>query len=132
MLRIATLLIVLAACPAPASTPGPAPTPTEPTPTTPPTPTPPTPTQSGAALTSKDACTTDADCTITMFSGCCACPGCDQPSVHSTKELAAAQQVCQAVRCDMERCKTMMCKPGEPAETFTAACQNNVCIGLRK
>jgi hypothetical protein len=134
MLRFASIaLLVLAACP---SSPPPttSPTPTTPTPTpTEPTPTEPTPTQSGtAALTSQDACTADADCTITMFSGCCACPGCDQPSARSTATLAASQDQCKAVRCDMERCKVMLCKQGDPATSFVAKCENNVCVGHRK
>jgi hypothetical protein len=133
MSRFASIaLLVLAACP---SSPPPttSPTPTTPTPTEP-TPTEPTPTQSGgtAALTSQDACTTDADCTITMFSGCCACPGCDQPSARSTATLAQSQDQCKAVRCDMERCKVMLCKQGEPATSFVAKCENNVCVGHRK
>ncbi|MGE0398014.1 MAG: hypothetical protein AB7T06_15040 [Kofleriaceae bacterium] len=132
MSRFVPLLFVLAACPASPPPPSPTPTPTEPTPT--PTPTEPTPTPSPSAeLTSADACTADADCTISNFAGCCACPGCDvgPPTAHSTTALAAAQQQCQAVRCNMDRCKTLLCKPGEPAANFTAACQNNVCVGVR-
>ncbi len=135
MLRFAPLLVLLAACPNPAPAPAPTPTP-EPTPTPTPDPTP-TPTPAPAPtpeLTSTDACTADADCVITNFAGCCACPGCEQgaPTAHSTKAAAAAQQQCQAVRCNMDRCKTLLCKPGEPAASFTAACQNSVCVGVRK
>lgn len=128
MLRLASLALVLSACPAspppppPRADPPPAPAPTEP---------PPAPSGS-PALASTDACTTDADCEITTFSGCCACPGCDQTSVRSKPELAAAQQMCHAIRCDMERCKSMLCKAAEPIERFAAACQNNVCVGVRR
>ncbi|MFN0250486.1 MAG: hypothetical protein ACKV2T_26635 [Kofleriaceae bacterium] len=129
MLRLATIaLLALAACP---SSPPPTTSPT-PTPTPMPDPTP-APTPSGTAeLTSQDACTADADCTITMFSGCCACPGCDQPSARSTTTLAASQDQCKAVRCDMERCKVMLCKQGDPATSFVAKCESNVCVGHRK
>lgn len=122
-------LVVIAACPAPP----PSTTTSTPPPSMTPAPTP-TPTQSGstAELTSKDACTADADCVITSFSGCCACPGCDQPAARSSKELAASQKQCELVRCDMDRCKAMLCKAGEPTTSFTAACENQVCVGRRK
>jgi hypothetical protein len=71
---------------------------------------------------------------VTNFAGCCACPGCEQgtPSARSTKQLAAAQNQCQLVRCNLDRCKAMLCKSGEPASKFTAACQHGVCVGVRK
>jgi hypothetical protein len=133
MIRFVPLAFLLAACPA-SPPPTVTPTPTEPTPVEP-TPVEPAPAQGAVAeLTSKDTCTADADCTITNFAGCCACPGCEQgpPLAHATKELAAAQQQCQLVRCDMDRCKTMLCKPGDPAEKFTASCRDGVCVGTRK
>lgn len=145
MLRIVPVAVAvalalgLAACPStppgPSTSPTPEPTPT-PAPDPTPTPTPdPTPTPAPTAeLAGTDACTTDADCVVTNFAGCCACPGCDQgaPTARSTTELAAAQKQCQVVRCNMARCKAMLCKPGESASAFAAACQNNVCVGVRK
>lgn len=119
------ILVGLTACPA---SPTPAPTPSSPAPTPTPTPT------ETAELTSTDACTTDSDCVVTNFAGCCACPGCQQgaPSARSTASLTAAQQQCAVIRCDMDRCKTMLCKPGELADRFAAACRANVCVGVRK
>jgi hypothetical protein len=111
----------------------------DPSPSTAPSPPPPTPTTPASpppGVTSQgDACTTDADCVVTNWAGCCACPQCSvaDPTARSTSALAAEQQQCAVMRCDLNICNIAgMCPPGEAAELFTPVCRANVCVGVRR
>jgi hypothetical protein len=114
-------LVVLAACGAhPAPAPATAPAPVTPAPIEP-------------AI--GDTCTADADCVVTNFPGCCACPQCNvaQPRARSKSELAREQQTCTVVECDMHACDIGgMCPPGEDAAHFTAHCTNQVCVAVHR
>lgn len=82
-----------------------------------------------------DKCATDADCVVTNFPGCCACPQCSkaEPRALTNAALAAEQKKCTVVRCNMAICNTAgMCPPGEDASHFVARCRAGECDMDRK
>lgn len=80
-------------------------------------------------------CATDADCVVTNFAGCCACPQCSKaaPRALTRAALAAEEAKCQVVRCNTAMCDTAgMCPPGEDAAKFVGRCRANACALERK
>jgi hypothetical protein len=87
---------------------------------------------SGPATT---VCVTDADCVVTNFPGCCACPQCSKgpPRALTAPALAEEQDSCQTVKCDLNRCALAgMCPPGEDASKFVGRCRASECVLERK
>ena len=85
--------------------------------------------------TGGDACTADADCIVTNFAGCCACPQCaiGQPVARSRDAEQKAEQVCTVVECDRRACDIGgMCPPGEAADHFVARCADRVCVAAHR
>ncbi|MBL8624490.1 MAG: hypothetical protein JNK64_24495 [Myxococcales bacterium] len=81
-----------------------------------------------------DACTADADCVVTNFPGCCACPQCStaDPVARSRTAAAQAEAACAAASCDASICAIAgMCRPGETAAHFTPRCCGGACVGVR-
>ena len=88
----------------------------------------------GDTMSAGDACTADADCLVTNFPGCCACPQCStaDPVARSRTAAAQAEAACAAASCDASICDVAgMCPPGEPAAHFTPRCCAGVCVGAR-
>ena len=81
-----------------------------------------------------DACAGDADCVVTNFPGCCACPQCAiaDPVARSRTAAAQAEAACAVASCDASVCGVAgMCPPGEPAADFTPRCCAGACVGVR-
>lgn len=81
-----------------------------------------------------DACAADADCVVTNFPGCCACPQCATaaPVARSRAAAAQAEAACAVASCDASACDVAgMCPPGEPAAHFTPRCCAGACVGVR-
>jgi len=81
------------------------------------------------------ACATDADCVVTNFPGCCACPQCSKgpPRALTAAALAAEQANCQTVTCEPDTCGLAgMCPPGEDASKFVGRCRASECVLQRK
>jgi hypothetical protein len=136
MHRLAPLLVLLfLACPGNQSQPTKKVEPT-PSPTLPKKPVVPgTPAIASDIKSYGDRCESDADCLITTFNGCCACPQCSigEPAARSRIEQKRAEEVCGIATCDMKICDVAgMCLPGEAAGKFLAKCSNEQCIGIRK
>ncbi|MBX3160222.1 MAG: hypothetical protein KF773_29940 [Deltaproteobacteria bacterium] len=99
----------------------------------PPPPSPSSPSTEAAAP--GDACTRDADCVVTNFAGCCACPQCSvgAPTARSLAELARAQDQCKVMRCNTTVCDLAgACPPGEAADRFAPVCRAGTCAGVRR
>ena len=82
-----------------------------------------------------DACTADADCVVTNFPGCCACPQCSvgRPTARSRSALATAEQVCTVAECDGHACDVGgMCPPGESADHFVPHCTAGTCTATHR
>lgn len=80
-------------------------------------------------------CATDADCIVTNFPGCCACPQCAKgpPRALTTSELAAEQANCITVTCEPNACaRAGICPPGEDASRFVGRCRATACELERK
>lgn len=85
-------------------------------------------------MSAGDACAADADCVVTNFPGCCACPQCStaDPVARSRTAAAQAEAVCAVTTCDASICAIAgMCRPGEPAAHFTPRCCGGACVGVR-
>ncbi|MBP6838712.1 MAG: hypothetical protein KA190_15565 [Kofleriaceae bacterium] len=87
-----------------------------------------------ATTSAGDTCAVDADCVVTNFAGCCACPQCAvvDPRPRSRAALAAEQAACPSPCPFSMVCATGgMCPPGEPSDHFVARCQAAVCAAVR-
>jgi hypothetical protein len=74
-----------------------------------------------------EACRSDDDCTVTDFTGCCACCGCSTPYAIRRDELARQQDLCAIVDCDFSGCdEECAACPIEPLGT--AACEDGRCV----
>jgi hypothetical protein len=77
-----------------------------------------------------DTCQGDADCVVTNFAGCCACPQCSigPPRALSRAALRAEQEGCKDAVCNTARCGVAgICPPGEDASRFAARCRDGAC-----
>ena len=82
-----------------------------------------------------DSCTSDTDCTVSNWPGCCACPQCStgEPIARSTAGLAAARDQCKLVRCNTSICDLAgACPPGQDASAFVPTCRAGTCVGVRR
>jgi hypothetical protein len=76
------------------------------------------------------SCTSDADCVVTTFGGCCACCP-DTPRAVPASKLEAQRTSC--ARADCATCSDRIdCPKTEPVSAFVARCQDGTCAALRK
>ncbi|MFO1518792.1 MAG: hypothetical protein U1F57_03875 [bacterium] len=83
----------------------------------------------------ESSCRQDADCEVTNFPGCCACPQCwkGPPRAVNRDWLKLQQNICAVASCDGSHCNIAgMCPPGEDASHFTARCKAAECALERK
>jgi len=96
----------------------------------------PPPASAGSEARSEgDACTRDADCVVTNFAGCCACPQCavGEATARSREAQTRAEEKCQLVRCNLHRCQgEVACPPAEDAALFEPKCRDAKCVGVRR
>jgi hypothetical protein len=88
--------------------------------------TPPGRTPSGGYI----SCSSDAECVVTTFSGCCACcPG--EPRAVPSAKLEAQQNRCAAAGCPA--CSDRLeCPKASPVASFVAKCNDGTCAAVPK
>jgi hypothetical protein len=92
----------------------------------------PDPAPAEVALTGEDACTSDADCLVSDWPGCCGCAQCrGEPTARSRAGLEKAKDRCKVVRC-RQTCDPAGCPPTEPIDQFTAVCRAGTCAAMRR
>jgi hypothetical protein len=80
-------------------------------------------------------CTSDADCVVSNFAGCCACPQCAQgaPRALNAAALRQEQEGCPRDCNNAGMCGLAgMCPPGEDAAHFAAPCRAGSCVLERR
>ncbi len=76
------------------------------------------------------SCSSDGDCMLSTFEGCCG-SGCPvSPYAVTREEDAAQRRRCTIVDC-AARSQPVKCEPAEPASAFRAACQRGQCVAVR-
>jgi hypothetical protein len=85
----------------------------------------------GAAQAQASKCTSDAQCVITTFSGCCGgC--CPTARAMSKAALEADQKRCAVVDCEAPMCAAVVCEPPVPASALAAKCEAGRCVAVPK
>src|SRR5262245_2937835 len=75
-------------------------------------------------------CTSDAECVVTTWSGCCACcPG--EPRALPSAKLEDQQKRCAAAAC--AACSDRLdCPKSPPVSAFVARCNEGTCAAVPK
>jgi hypothetical protein len=78
----------------------------------------------------KVSCTSDSDCVVTTFGGCCACCP-SAPHAVPAEALDKQKGKCAVVEC--AACSERIgCPSTEPESTFVAACKDGTCAAVHK
>lgn len=74
-------------------------------------------------------CSSDANCVVSTFSGCCDCCGCTSHAYAVNRDFIRAEHnTCDAVRCDMRRCAAVDCGPCPTEDHLSARCDRGTCV----
>jgi hypothetical protein len=85
----------------------------------------------GSAFAAEPQCSSDNQCVITMFSGCCGgC--CPQARAMSKAALDAQEKACATKDCAAPMCAAMVCEPGPSADSLVAKCSGGRCVAQPK
>ncbi len=78
----------------------------------------------------RTTCSSDGDCVITTFSGCCAaCMG--APKAMAKDILAQQQNRCTVVDCKPAP-ENVECVPHDAPESFVARCREGTCVSAKR
>ncbi|MBL8950046.1 MAG: hypothetical protein JNK82_04675 [Myxococcaceae bacterium] len=76
-------------------------------------------------------CSTDSDCVITTFEGCCG--SCCPPAPVALPRLIdeARRRRCAVVECTAKACPDVVCTKQEPVTAFRAVCERRQCVAVK-